>query len=257
MGRDARARLEARRELEVVIGSPRGGGITHAFSSSLYALQHAELRRPFAEQKLVALIEASGLYIEDNRHFIARRFLNEHRAPWLLMIDSDIEFPTTLLDQLLEHAGGERLVLAGNVPLGSDPCVGYYSTPQPGVFMPLQRLPEAKVFEVDAAATAIMLIHRRVLEVIREREGECWFFRHKVAVEDSGPEPVLGSQPLDRRQRETLEKKLGRYPWRQWLNLGEDISFCLRARAAGFPTWVVRGLEGVKHHKTRGLTEER
>lgn len=214
------------REL-VVIGTPRGGMVTGVNHDSLMAFQYDQLRVRAAEERQLAAVNAGqGLYIEDNRHFIARRFLNEHTAPWLLMVDSDIEFGADLLDQMLAaaHTSGAK-VLAGNVPLDVFPNVAYLAMPQPGVFAPLKMLPPEKVFEVDAAATAIMLIHRDVLQAIREREGECWFYRHKVEVEDSGG-----------------------YPYRQFLNLGEDISFCLRARDAGFPPFVVQDLSGVVHH---------
>jgi GT2 family glycosyltransferase len=222
MGRAERSRLQ------VVIGSPRGGAVHSVFNDSLLALQHDQWRRRApGEQQLAAIHSGTGLYIEDNRHFIARRFLNDHAAPWLLMIDSDIQFQPDLIDQMLQAAHSREgvRVLSGNVPLDVFSNVAYLAMPQPGVFAPLRSLPPEKVFEADAAATAVMLIHREVLEAIREREGECWFFRHKVEVEDGGG-----------------------YPYRQFLNLGEDISFCLRARAAGFPTWVVQGLTGVVHH---------
>lgn len=217
----------ARTRERVVIGSPRGGSVHSVFATSVVALQHDQLRnRPAAEVQLAGVLAGSGLYIEDNRHWLAWRFLEEHNAPWLLMIDSDIEFGPDLLDQMLEaaHSSGAK-VLSGNVPLDVFANVAYLAMPQPGVFAPLKMLPPEKVFEVDAAATAIMLIHRDVLQAIREREGECWFYRHKVEVEERGG-----------------------YPYRQFLNLGEDISFCLRARDAGFPTWVVQGLTGVVHH---------
>ncbi len=218
----------ARTRERVVIGSPRGGSVTGAFSTSLLLLQHDQWRaRKPEDVQLAAVIEGSGLYIEDNRHWLAWRFLNEHDAPWLLMIDSDISFKPDLLDQLLAaaHSRDGVKVLSGNVPLDVFSNVAYLGMPQPGVFAPLKMLPPEKVFEADAAATAIMLIHRDVLQSIREREGECWFYRHKVEVEERNG-----------------------YPYRTFLNLGEDISFCLRARDAGFSTWVVQGLTGVVHH---------
>ena len=218
----------ARTRERVVIGSPRGGSVHSVFSTSLVALQHDQIRnRPASEVRLAGVLAGCGLYIEDNRHGLAHRFLNEHTAPWLLMIDSDIEFGADLIDQMLDAAHSREgvKILSGNVPLDVFSNVAYLAMPQPGVFAPLRSLPPEKVFEADAAATAIMLIHRDVLQAIREREGECWFYRHKVAVEERGD-----------------------YPYRTFLNLGEDISFCLRARDAGFSTWVVQGLTGVVHH---------
>lgn len=218
----------------VVLGLPRGGLVHGVHEEALACLFREQYTRPVRERHLVGHIRRSGLYIEDNRNGLALTFLENYApAEWLLMIDSDISFEPDLIEQMLAAAGEDRYVVAGNVPLGQDQTCAYYALPQPGVFALTARLPEAKVFEADAAATAIMLIHRKVLEAIREAEGECWFYRHKVEVEHTNG-----------------------YRWRKWLNLGEDISFCLRARSAGFKVWVARGLVGVKHWKTRGLVEE-
>ena len=219
----------ARTRERVVIGCPRGGAVTAAFDSSLAALLFDQFRaRPADQVQVAGSIARTGLYIEDNRDFISLHFLDDYATvPWLLLIDSDIQFMPDLIDQMLDaaHTREDIRILSGNVPLDVFPNVAYLATPQPGVFAPLKMLPPERIFEVDAAATAIMLIHREVLQKIREREGECWFYRHKVAIEDSGG-----------------------YQYRQFFNLGEDISICLRARDAGFPTWVVQGLTGVTHH---------
>lgn len=214
----------------VVIGLPRGGSVHGAHFDSMLGLLQDQWRNPERgadEVRLTGVRAVAGLYIEDNRNIIARRFLNETDAAWLLMLDSDIQFDPSLVEQLLEAARSqpEAKVLSGNVPLDVYSTVAFYAMPQPGVFAPLRVLPDAKVFEADAVGTAIMLIHRDVLQRIREQEGECWFFRHKVEVEERGD-----------------------YPYRTFLNLGEDISFSLRARDAGFSTWVVQGLTGVVHH---------
>jgi GT2 family glycosyltransferase len=199
----------------------------------MLALQRGQYQRE--QRQLAGVAGIAGLYIEDNRHWIARRFLNEHDAPWLLMVDSDIQFEPDLIDQMLAAAHSREgiRILAGNVPLDVYPTGAFYSMPQPGVFAPLRTLPPEKVFEVDMAPTAIMLIHRNVLAKIREREGECWFYRHKVEVEDGGG-----------------------YPYRQFVNLGEDTSFCLRARDAGFSTWLVQGLTGVVHNNLAAMRRQ-
>ncbi len=223
----------ARTHERIVIGTPRGGSVQGAYHDSILTLQYDQWRvRAGGDIQLAAVLSGTGLYVEDNRHWLAWRFLNEQTAPWLLMIDSDISFGIDLLDQMLEaaHSRDEKTdgpirILAGNVPLDIFQTAAYLATPQPGVIAGLKLLPSEKVFEADAAATALMLIHREVLEKIRGREGECWFYRHKVETEQRNG-----------------------YPYRIFSNLGEDVSFCLRARDAGFPTWVVQGLTGVTHH---------
>jgi hypothetical protein len=93
-------------------------------------------------------------------------------------------------------------------------------------FLPLDNYAEDAVFEVDAAGTGCLLIHRSVFEKMREvadpHQGNewCWFWDG----------PINGV----------------------WL--GEDLMFCRRARSLGFPIHVNTAAI-LSHQKTYWLDE--
>lgn len=222
---------------KVVLGYPVGGSVTLPFHVSVMQLLAYEIAKPDRERLLGKITHTSGLYVGDNRTMLAQRFM-ETDAEWLLQIDTDIEFPKTLLETLLgivgerDEEGDEINILAANVPLGVYATVAFQETGAPGTWANLETLP-ADVFECDAAATAVMLVHRKVFEGIAAEHGQCWF--HHMYL----PESPEGTPPADFRFR----------------SIGEDMAFCVRAKAAGFQTWVARA-PGLKHHKTRALSED-
>lgn len=219
---------------KVVVGYPVGGSVTLPFHVSMLQLLAYELAKPDDERLLSKISHTSGLYVGDNRTMLAQRFM-ETDADWLLQIDTDIEFPRTLLESMVgiaRHAGFGAKVLAANVPLGVYATVAFQETGAPGTWANFETLP-ADVFPCDAAATAVMLIHREVFATIAAEHGQCWF--HHMYL----PESPAGTPP-------------GSFRFR---SIGEDMAFCVRAKNAGFQTWVAR-VPGLKHHKTRALSED-
>lgn len=222
---------------KVVVGYPVGGSVTLPFHVSVMQLLVYEVAKADHERLLGKITHTSGLYVGDNRTMLAQRFM-ETDAEWLLQIDTDIEFPKTLLETMLgivseRDADGDNIkILAANVPLGVYATVAFQETGQRGIWANYEALP-ADVFQCDAAATAVMLIHRDVLEGIAREHGQSWF--HHMYL----PENTEETDPTKFRFR----------------SIGEDMAFCVRAKAAGFETWVAR-VPGLKHHKTRALSEE-
>jgi hypothetical protein len=83
----------------------------------------------------------------------------------------------------------------------------------PEGFLPLNKYDKDSIFQVDAAGTGCLLIHRSVLEAIQAdadpHQGKdwCWFWDG----------PING----------------------EWI--GEDLQFCRRVRSLGFPIYVHTG----------------
>ncbi len=217
---------------KVVVGYPVGGSVTLPFHVSILQLVAHEIAKPDHERLLSKITHTQGLYVGDNRTMLAQRFVDTD-ADWLLQIDTDIEFPRTLLETMVALAArtGAKIV-AANVPLGVYATVAFQETAQPGVWANYETL-LGDVFPCDAAATAVMLVHREVFDTIADGHGQCWF--HHMYL----PESPEGTAPRDFRFR----------------SIGEDMAFCVRAKAAGFQTWVAR-VPGLKHHKTRALSED-
>lgn len=226
MGREARLS----RRPKVVVGYPVGGSVTLGFHASMLKLLGYEIAKPAHKRLLGKITHTQGLYVADNRTMLVQRFL-EMDADWLLQIDTDIEFPPTLVESMLELAEG-RQILAASVPLGTDPTCAYFRSDEPGVFTCAQRLPLMPI-EVDGLATAVCLVHREVFEKIADAHGQCWF--HHIYLPESAP-----GTPL----REF-----------KYRSQGEDLAFSVRAAREGFKLWVVH-LPGLKHHKTRGLSHD-
>lgn len=218
----------------IALGVPTGGSVHWPFALSLVLLQQWMLQRGVN----LELVPQQGFFIEDNRNEIARRFL-EGKCDWLLMIDSDIEFPPQLIEMLLIVAGRDKKIMAASVPLGPPiPSSALRLTDEPGQWSylnPDEITPEG--VEVHGVGMPIFFAHRDVYEAIAAREGQSWFLRKQV--------PRLNTEASRRAWLETE----GRIADRQYINQGEDLSFCLRAMEAGFKLWACR-LPGLKHHKT-------
>lgn len=235
---------------KVVLAFAAGGSTMFPFQISRERLFLYELSKDPALRllDLTALPSISGLYIANNRNLIAREFLRT-KAEWLLQIDTDIEFPMTLLETMVDLAGRDKKILAASVPLGTAaifgnsesgagyrngfPTCGFMSGGAPGVWKSVESVTETPL-EVDGVATACILIHRDVLTEIARRGGQCWF--------DHIYEPK-GAPIGD--DWSTVES----------ISLGEDIAFCVRARLAGFPSYVVH-VQGLRHHKVAPQTHD-
>ena len=150
---------------------------------------------------------------------VAQQFL-ETKSDWLLMMDSDEQLTVEAFDKLIEAAHDtERPIVAGLVFASFE--TGYpYPQPVPTIFqdapegfLPLNKYDKDSVFQVDAAGTGCLLIHRSVLEAIRAdadpHQGQdwCWFWDG----------PING----------------------EWI--GEDLQFCRRVRSLGFPIYAHTG----------------
>lgn len=214
---------------KVSIGSCDPGIVNGAFAYRLIQLAQARSARlgPFVR------VKGSGL-LSKQRNRVVKQFLDGTKSDWLLLIDSDEQLTLEAFDKLLETAHDkERPVVAGLVFAGFGVEGAPYPKPVPAIFqdapegfLPLYKYDKNSVFEIDAAGTGCLLIHRSVLEKMREtadaNQGTdwCWFWDG----------PVDGN----------------------WI--GEDLLFCRRIRALGFPIYVNTGAI-LPHQKSYWLDE--
>jgi hypothetical protein len=214
---------------KVSIGSCDPGTVNGAFAYRLIQLAQARSARlgPFVR------VKGSGL-LSKQRNRVVKQFLDGTKSDWLLLIDSDEQLTLEAFDKLLETAHDkERPVVAGLVFAGFGIEGAPYPKPVPAIFqdapegfLPLYKYDKDSVFEIDAAGTGCLLIHRSVLEKMREtadaNQGTdwCWFWDG----------PVDGN----------------------WI--GEDLLFCRRIKALGFPIYVNTGAI-LPHQKSYWLDE--
>lgn len=187
-----------------------------------------------------------GLYIDHNRNIIVQRFRDKTNADWLLMIDTDIEFPANLVEQLLAVAGDDCKIVAASVPLPMDDAIhscGYVFTSTPGIWanVPIAEIKPTGT-DCDGIATAVSMIHREVLDAIADRDGQVWFLKttQPNLIEERSAAAWRGEGPI--RDRQVIP-------------MGEDLAFSLRAHLAGYKCRVAR-LRGLRHHKNGPLTHD-
>ncbi len=200
----------------VVIGYVHGGTVRAEFMASLLAVA----RKPGGTRIDVFLAAPSGPNISEARNLVVRRFLEETRAPWLFMVDTDMVFAADAIDRLIAAADPRERPVVGALcysqdEAGGDPHPTMYelveADGQPG-FARYRAWPEDACFPVAATGAACLLMHRGALTQIERAGGDRaapWF-----------RESVLGAALA-----------------------GEDMTFCLRAAVASIPVHVHTGVQ--------------
>lgn len=187
------------------------GLVEGAFATSVIELFRARASR------MDGIIRIEGGLLSRQRNEVVKTFLDQTTAQWLLMVDSDERFTPETFDKLVSAAHEkERPVVAG-LYFGTWPSPsGLFPSPVPHLYrrgddgmsvIPIVDYPTDRVIEIDAAGTGALMVHRSVLEAMRENadpsEGDSWCWFRDL--------PLNG------------------------LWLGEDLYFCKRVRALGFP----------------------
>jgi GT2 family glycosyltransferase len=205
-----------------VIGYCHPGTVRAEFCASLLATA-MEGTTPLD----AVLTYQSGPNISTARNKIVHDFLTRPETPWLLMVDTDMVWAPDALDRLIERAHIDARPLLGALCYSQDgdgdPLPTMYQLVQedgkPLAFARPATWPEDTCVQVSATGAAFLLMHREALEEIGARSGDPaapWF-----------RESAIGA-PLSL--------------------MGEDMTFCLRAAAAGIPVHVCTGVQ-VGHMK--------
>lgn len=205
-----------------VIGYCHPGIVRAEFAASLLAVAME------GRTQLDAVITLEwGPNISTARNKISADFLTRP-TPWLLMCDTDMVFAGDALDRLIAAADPVKRPIVGG--LCYSPIAGS-ETPYPTMYELVEKgpgrigfvrpetVPDDQLVRVSATGTGFLLIHRTALEKIRDVSKDIaapWFR------ETSAGEPMA--------------------------LMGEDLTFCLRAGAAGIPVHVHTGVQ-VGHMK--------
>lgn len=175
----------------------------------------------------------------DARNKAVATFLAERQAEWLFWVDTDMGFAADTLERLLQVADADHRPVVGALAFSqrqtdSDGRGGWRCQATPTVFDWEEvdgksgfsvRWDYARntVTRVAGTGSACILIHRTVFEKIAAEHGPTWYNRI--------PNPSLQAMT------------------------SEDLSFCMRAGALGFPLHVHTGVEAT-HHKPVWLAED-
>ena len=208
-----------------------GGQVDGAFAASMIELFTAR------HSRINSVLRIRGSLLSRQRNEVVQAFLENPQnqgAEWLFFIDSDETITPEAFDKLCAAAHAEdRPVVAGlyfgawntgDVYPHATPMILRWNVESNG-YTPVWDFPEDAVIPIDAAGTGALLVHRRVLEKIRD---------------DSNASPVA-------------QHEAGKWCWFKDLPVGgqwwgEDIYFCKRVQDAGFPIVAATGCR-LDHHK--------
>lgn len=189
------------------------------------------------------VIVQSSPRIAEGRSQVVDGFLHQTDMDWLWMVDADMSWDPEAFDVLCKHADADATPILGGLCFGGGRSVDDFGRPQ--LFPTIYRLekndgslqtkivydyPRDELIHVGATGAAFLLVHRRVFERMAKM---------LKTMPDGSPNP---------------------YPWfaevvNKGRAMGEDITFCMRAQAAGFPIQVHTGVK-VRHRKSFFLDED-
>ncbi len=172
------------------------------------------------------------------RNMVVEQFLEEDRADWLFWIDTDMGFAPDTVDRLMSFAdAGERPIVGGlcfaNREVSLDGMGGFRTKAAPTIyywgqhegaegFQAAKQFPDDELIRCGATGSACLLVHRSAFTKTKGDRGK-WY------------DPLFNPST--------------RAPF------SEDLSFCVRAGAAGVPVHVHTGVK-TTHLKPVWLSHE-
>lgn len=214
--------------------------ISHCFSDSLMRLVAYDIgsKGRVIRSGGPVMFRCGPNGLVEARNAVVKHFLDNTKADWLWMIDSDMGFKPETVDRLVEAADPVARPVVGGLCFGlretePDGFGGWVVRPFPTLydwaknragtfgFRIRREYQPDTLTQVAGTGAACLLVHRSVLEKVQADSGT-WF------------DPVKQS-----------DGKL----------VSEDLSFCYRINTAGFPVFVHTGVQTV-HHKQIWVGED-
>jgi hypothetical protein len=181
-------------------------------------------------------IRQQSCYLTTARNQIVDKFLKSP-ADYLLMVDADLEFNADALNRTLSiQQMTDAPILYGNYCLGDGRSSIFLRVDEYGLPVHGDVLEPKTIYNVAVGATGWMLATREALEAFKAP------FSHD-------PWPWFGHD-LAKAPNYTALKNT-----EDELRLGEDVSFCKRARALGIPMFGYTGLM-LLHHKSSPILND-
>jgi hypothetical protein len=214
--------------------------VSHSFSDSLMRLVAYDLAN---EGRVIrsggpVMFRCGPGGLVEARNDVVRHFLDATECDWLWLVDSDMGFAPDTVDRLVEAADPKERPVVGGLcfglrETGPDGMQGWNTQPFPTIydwarkpdgefgFHIRREYPVGALVRAAGTGAACLLIHRSVLQKIRQESGDVWFERVLYA---SG-------------------KKVA-----------EDLSFCYRVNTVGASVHVHTGVK-TTHHKAVWVSE--
>jgi hypothetical protein len=173
-----------------------------------------------------------GLYLADNRNRLTRDFYENSKSPLLLCVDTDIAFEPEDIYKLIDAIDPiERPIVSGlyfthrNNPMSASDIEPMWSVYTEGSgFETVPKIYSNEIQQVDGIGFGFALIHRNALTPYTQKYEKWWtWFGHDLI--------QVGDMEL---------------------RMGEDYTFCKRAKDMGIPIFG-HGDVVVTHHKAMAL----
>lgn len=232
--------------MKVTVGVVHGQDVDGWFFHSMVGLHTLARKHPEIIQIDDEVIVRSGPLLSAGRGHLAASFLEHTKGEALVMFDADMSFkPETVVEMVqtfekLRAEYGENVGMLGGLAFISNHS--RLQSPLPNIWMPDPRIPERlfhqttfprnSLIEVGATGGACIIIHRQVFETI----GRHWF-HHVPALQW----PLLAQDLAKMDDPAEIEQTMRSAVW-DADQLGEDMSFCIRARAHGFRIFMHTGI---------------
>ncbi len=243
------SRPNRHRQAKVTIAYLSTGKIDGPFHDSVYALReydqyNQDYLSPHAGGGRIRLQSSPG--VAEARNQVVDIFMRHktqgglyHKSDWLFWLDADATFDPDILERLMAVANETDVPILGALAFGGANAERMFPTiygmerlEDGSLYIPkIYDYPRDKLVKVAGTGCHCVLIHRSVFHVM---------FKLFATMPDGTPNahPWYSDGHVDA----------------QGQVIGEDISFCLRAAAAGFPTHVHTGIK-TGHIKTAILDE--
>lgn len=175
---------------DVLLGYLHPNDVTASFHKSLLDLIGYDLSGP-RRLHTWAMVKCGASGIPEGRNDLCRKLL-ESDCQWLFMLDADMGFEPFTLDALLSFADPKERPIVGGLAFaqreaGPDGMNGFRCFPRPTLldwirhddgiwrFTGRAHYPVNSLVHVGATGAACLLIHRSVVEQVKEKFGETWF----------------------------------------------------------------------------------
>lgn len=177
---------------------------------------------------------------------------NRPPADYFLLMDDDMTVSKGMLNRLVSH---KKDIVAGICTVRRDPpipTIRYWDDTKEAFVEPIEwDWTSQKLIEIDASGSAFMLVSRKVLEKMGEAHLDCHFERledKRKGLDAAKVDAYWDKRAARRRERfnstEDWQKK--DCWWFQFLDniidsqigeVGEDLSFCWKAKRLGFKVY--------------------
>lgn len=174
--------------------------------------------------------------LSKSRNILVKNFLDNSKNDWLFMVDADEYITPDAFNKLVNLADRRTAPAISGLYFAANFSEDQELQPVPLIFVndpelgiqPYFDYPHNKVVEIYAAGTGCLMIHRSVLERLRE----------------------LGEEAYGRDWAWFMDGPIGGNKW-----LSEDLVFCDRINQAGFKMFAHTGAV-LPHHKSIWLVEK-